>query len=267
MEFSTLVPRSPAVRHIVNCYYYIRSEDGGLLSRPARVIPDGFADILLDLDDSCTIYANDETPRAEIRGAVVGPKTRPVFTTRPPGGFRVFGLRLHPWGIHAMTGIPAHLLRDAVLPIEDVLGSQIRRVVSEVAEQCTIEDMAACFDRFISGSPPSLSQESRGIVSLAADRILLHGGTVDISSLADRLGLSHRHIDRLFRQFIGISPKTYSRIARVNALLTQPDTSYGSIGEADFYDQSHLIREFRAITGTTPNRLWKYDDSMSGRFR
>ena len=75
--------------------------------------------------------------------------------------------------------------------------------------------------------------------------------------IAVGLGVSERHLRRLFHQTLGMSPKRYERIARfrraIDAARADAGTTWTSIAAAvGYYDQAHLIADFHAIAGATP---------------
>lgn len=70
--------------------------------------------------------------------------------------------------------------------------------------------------------------------------------------------MSHGYLDRQFSEQVGLSPRTLARILRMRRLLDVIDV-YGSVGWADkaaelgWFDQAHLIRDFKRHTGVTPS--------------
>jgi AraC-like DNA-binding protein len=72
--------------------------------------------------------------------------------------------------------------------------------------------------------------------------------------------VSERHLRRLFRETIGVSPKAFAKVTRfrraVRAARAENHANWAAIAaEAGYYDQAHLIGEFRAIAGVTPRAL------------
>ena len=88
-------------------------------------------------------------------------------------------------------------------------------------------------------------------------------GSLPIPDLAQKFGVSQRQLERLYHSQVGMSPKQYSRLVRVETarlLLRQMDSQTGSpstttlAADLGFYDQSHFIREFTQVVGITPYR-------------
>lgn len=82
----------------------------------------------------------------------------------------------------------------------------------------------------------------------------------NVNTVADELGLSERQLRRVFHEVLGVSPKVFSKLQRfqraLNAAHSQRQANWASVAvAAGYYDQAHLIAEFRAITGATPRAL------------
>ncbi|WP_317162601.1 helix-turn-helix domain-containing protein [Myroides albus] len=73
------------------------------------------------------------------------------------------------------------------------------------------------------------------------------------------MNISERTLERLVKQYVGMSPKVYSRIIRFQANLNLlRESSFKSLTEltyeSGYFDQSHYIREFKTFTGSTPKQ-------------
>ena len=81
-----------------------------------------------------------------------------------------------------------------------------------------------------------------------------------VGLVADHLGTSERHFRRVFRETVGVSPKTYARLRRFRRAVAlarraaAPDWA-AIAADVGYYDQAHLIADFRAIGGATPRAL------------
>ncbi|UOQ99780.1 AraC family transcriptional regulator [Hymenobacter sp. 5317J-9] len=99
-------------------------------------------------------------------------------------------------------------------------------------------------------------------VDAVAGSILEHDGRVSIEALAQGVGLSRRQLERRFLAEVGTAPKLYASLVRFNrafrllaadALPNWQDVAYA----CGYYDQAHLIREFRRFTGHAPSAYFK----------
>jgi transcriptional regulator GlxA family with amidase domain len=91
--------------------------------------------------------------------------------------------------------------------------------------------------------------------------LLSHTGRpIAIPRLAALSGLGARQFERQFRSTIGIAPKLYGRMLRfdraMDLRLSAPGASWTAISqEAGYFDQSHMIRDFRAFSGDAPSEF------------
>jgi len=89
-------------------------------------------------------------------------------------------------------------------------------------------------------------------VDAAIERIAAGGGRID--DIAKEIGISRQHLARQFLHHVGVSPKTFARVMRFRRLLAdQRDDWAHRAARHGYYDQSHLIADFRELAGTTPN--------------
>lgn len=99
---------------------------------------------------------------------------------------------------------------------------------------------------------------------------LLHTPSTTIGSLADSACLSRRQYERAFRDTVGMNPKEYARIVRFQKALWMmqcQDYNYAGIAaECGYADQSHLIRDFKFLSGHTPEALLRYQAPYSDLF-
>jgi transcriptional regulator GlxA family with amidase domain len=106
-------------------------------------------------------------------------------------------------------------------------------------------------------------------VDAAVEAIRCAHGVVSVAELAERLGLSRRSLERRFRQQVGLLPKQLARVLRFQRALQMreqaPADGWPAIAlECGYYDQAHLIRDFREFSGQTPAAF--RGEEMTGYF-
>lgn len=95
------------------------------------------------------------------------------------------------------------------------------------------------------------------LVRWALTRIEATRGTIGVEDLADEAGVSRKHLSRRFRIEIGLTTKTLARVHRfkhaMDWLSQQERVAWGELASiCGYYDQSHLIRDFRDFSGMAP---------------
>jgi AraC-like DNA-binding protein len=181
--------------------------------------------------------------------------TRPILVP-PAGGSGLLGVRFRPGMATAFLPIPAAALTDDSAPLEAIwpAGAEVADFVGSApgADQAMVrlaERLIARLPR-IRAVPPDLLA--------AVGQILAHGGRIDISRLAATLGVTRQHLARRFAAHVGLTPKMLCRVVRLWQVLRLPRTgpvNWAALAyELGYSDQSHLVSEFRSLTGLTPSR-------------
>jgi AraC-like DNA-binding protein len=204
-----------------------------------RILPDGSLDIVVG-------------PRQAI---VVGAMTRPLVVPAG-GGARMTGVRFRPGRATAFLRIPAAALTDDRVPLEAVWpdGAAVAdHVGSAAAPDQAVARLAAALVARLSRLDPVPPD-----VLAAVERITARGGRIDVGCLAASLGVTRQHLARRFAAHVGVPPKTFCRVARLWSVLRS--TAVGRVtwaalaADLGYSDQSHLVAEFRSLTGVTPSR-------------
>jgi AraC-like DNA-binding protein len=208
-----------------------------------RVLPDGCMDFWFDL----------ETGQARLIGAM----TKAALVTVPEGA-RYFGVRFRP-------GVAAEYVVDAVAdfvdenaPLAEVTRAGRASLAERVAEAAGHEERVEIIARFVLATENRVRAADHRV--RRAVRLLRHDPTgMRVRAVAKALGLSERQLERLFSERLGYGPKQFARILRLGravALMKTPPRGQATLAAAAGYaDESHLIREFRSLSGATPAEL------------
>lgn len=102
----------------------------------------------------------------------------------------------------------------------------------------------------------------------AVELIKRKKGVVKISEIATHSQISERQLQRLFKTRMGISPKDYCKIERVNSYLNyildneKSADWFDLVVEYNYHDQPHFINEVKMICKLSPKKLLKYRDTL-----
>ena len=152
--------------------------------------------------------------------------------------------------------LPLAELRDDALAIGEVWGQSGRDLAERVALAGGTGERVALLEDWLMRCLGRHHQVQPAIE--AALRQLYYGHReVRIESLADSLGMSRRHFERVFRAQIGVTPKSFQRTARLNLtvreLLLSGCADYlGAALDHGYYDQAHFINDFQSLVGDSP---------------
>jgi transcriptional regulator GlxA family with amidase domain len=141
-------------------------------------------------------------------------------------------------------------LTDVAIPLADILGSAALQLERRLEDQQTPEQCAAQLMEWLTIPPNQPSPTQRAIHAIAATH-----GLVDLDEIASQARLSARQFRRRCLEESGVTPKHLCRILRFrrayNEAFANPDWADIAV-LAGYFDQAHLIRDFREFTGRTP---------------
>ncbi|WP_437326481.1 helix-turn-helix domain-containing protein [Sorangium sp. So ce381] len=189
---------------------------------------------------------------------VAGPRTRAIFKSKT-GIARTVTLRFKPGWSVPLLGVAASELTDQIVPLEDVWGRAGRELCGELLAARTGADVLDRVARVLPLRAGQPFETASGQLARRAVR-LLEGGEVRVERVADRLGVTARHLRRAFIENVGIGPKEFARTVRLQRAVKMAATScdWARIAaDAGYYDQAHLIADFRQLVGITPGAFFK----------
>jgi AraC-like DNA-binding protein len=178
---------------------------------------------------------------------------------RIQSGQRSVTARLRLGVSEAVLGVPASSLSGRIVALDDLWGHASVEVLRERLVQAPNLTVAAqVLDAAIAARlARNVAPAGARRLALAAAERLDQG---NVTAVAGELGISERHLRRVFREEIGVSPKVFAKLTRFQRALQSARqdrrANWGSIAQsAGYYDQAHLIAEFRSLTGVTPRAL------------
>ena len=110
------------------------------------------------------------------------------------------------------------------------------------------------FKSLIAAKPAS----NQFIIDHSLHFIIHNKGQFSIKQLVEYTGYTERHLERKFKECIGLNPKKFGNVVRLHHFLKllkdkPQNTNLTTICyDAGFSDQSHLIKDFKKHTGITP---------------
>jgi len=162
-----------------------------------------------------------------------------------------------PNGIHQLLGIPANEFHDAIIPVEDIFNQEIVELQEKLSEQNN-QTRIELLNHFFKSLIASKSASNQFIINHSLNFIINNKGQFSIKQLVEYTGYTERHLERKFKECIGLNPKKFGNVVRLHHFLkllkNKPnDSNITTICyDAGFSDQSHLIKEFKKHTGITP---------------
>jgi len=169
--------------------------------------------------------------------------------TIPDGEY--FGIWFYPGAMRHFFNIDLSEASDTVFGLDFLEAPVLRNLHERIYDEVSFENRISLCERLL-----TKTQSNAGFIAYldhALSQIYQSGGNLSVEKLADRVGCSSRHLNRIFQLHIGASIKAFSQMVRMNSFLNNK-YRYGTCSsfpalsgrcDSGFFDQSHLIRSFK----------------------
>jgi AraC-like DNA-binding protein len=245
-------PPTPALAKLVD---YVWASQGAPAHATERVVPTGTLELVINLvDEQIAIYDSAGRRQVGTGAAVAGAYRRPfLFDTRANAS--VVGAHLKPGLAGVVLGVPPGELTDRHVDLEALWGRRARELRDRLCAARTTPDRFAILEAELL----SRLDERRRHPVIAHALDVLTRPDARVRDIATAASLSQRRLIELFTAAVGITPKRFGRVARFHratALARRSALDWTRVAhEAGYYDQAHLIRDFRELAEVTPTDL------------
>lgn len=223
-----------------------------------RVVPTGTMQLIVSLsEDELRVYDRQEPHRFRSLGGALlaGARSRFVVIDTMSQASTV-GVHFKAGGAFPFLRAPADELRDVDVPLDALWGTQATELRERLLETRTTEARFRLLERAL------LTRVVRPMTHHPAVAFTLrefHATTraKTIGEVGKQTGLSQRRFIELFRREVGLTPKLFDRIRRFQEVIRLLGSGWCA-GQAEvalrcgYFDQAHLVHDFRAFSGTTP---------------
>jgi AraC-like DNA-binding protein len=263
MDYLELSPPPPLDR-VVHRFWFLRTGSG---AEPGiqTIVPDGRCEIVLHLGEPFAELDAAGRPRPQRRALVAGQLTGPLRLASRPGA-DVIGIRLRTGAAHRLLAAQRELT-GRVVPLADVVRGLEPRLLDAVRGETDAGRRTARLCAALAGA---LSCRPAGAVEAAVAR-LGTGQPTTIAELARSVGITPRTLQRRFQAEVGLDPTLLRRILRFRAafrlLERLPPGRWSRVASrAGYFDQAHLIRDFRRFAGTAPSAFFGAGPELARAF-
>ncbi len=194
---------------------------------------------------------------------LLGPvSTTTSFALAP--GHELTAARIKPEWATYLLGIAPEDVTDLSVLLKDVCPPLAWALLPAYEQNSDSTQLLQGLEESILGYADAKLADSHcfGYVSHAVELMRRSGGRVNQKSLAIHLGISDRQLRRSVRDMIGVTPKGFNRVTRFLKTVLHADAnevfSWSDLAvNFGYFDQAHLINDFKALSGLTPTQLMK----------
>lgn len=160
-------------------------------------------------------------------------------------------------GASALIKEPLHELFDESIPLRDLSGyHDLSMIEDQLSAAASNSQRIQRIEQFLLSK--LYDHKTDNLIAAAIEKIRQVKGIIRIKDLADTLCISQDAFEKRFRRVAGVSPKQFSFIVRMKAIIgngirehTLAETAFN----AGYFDQPHFNKDFKLFTGQTPTEF------------
>ena len=220
-----------------------------------NLVPSNFQNICFVLNGTmqlCNVYGNVPI----LRSYAVGQISRPnkiMFHEK----ITVLAIYFKPTGMYQLFGIPMNQFRDCRIDLELIAGAEAIPLAEKIFGTSNLESQIKIIEEYLLQKSLKNFLVTTKKIEYACDLIQCQNGNIKMKYLLSQVNMCERNFERCFIEKIGISPKTFSGIARINKALrmieSMPKFTWGDITyQLNYTDPSHFSHDFRKFSGKAP---------------
>lgn len=252
----------PALAEIVEYYWYSKIEIDGIVVRhhPTSLLQ-GLA-FNFNKHEENHVY-NGKVLKLYKQAYLFGQPTCSHIISNG-SGVDILGVKFKPLGIAKVTGINMEHLADCIISAESIWGRELDILCDEMQSATNLEGSISVLEKFLLRKSTQVKLHHRvNNVENALALIKYSNGAINTQSLQYKTNTSRKTLERAFINFVGITPKLYSKITRFNAVKhfldqeTRCQNLSGLAYDLGYSDGSHLSAEFKRFSTISPGEYLK----------
>lgn len=222
------------LRDYISSYWYMKAGTASKVNE-YDILPDGYFDLIFTIKN-CALTEISLTGIWEH-----------MVTVKPENGTGMFGIRFKPAALTELLNLRINGLLNSSSPVDLKEFSIETSVIADaLAGEDIMNSISYLNHQFLLKTDHSSNDSRMKAFFEFVDR---SSGSESVESICCEIGLSARQLHRKLTGLIGIGPKEYSGIARFRDNISNIADYRG------YYDQSHMIKNFKKYTGMTPGEL------------
>lgn len=245
-------------------YYWVLQESGNDLEYPDLLLPDGYPELIFTYQG---YYNRTDLDKKKVfnidRAVVTGIRNHSIFVDSTKAVRTHFiGVKFRPSAIAHFFKMDASDLANSVISIDHLEDNNLEILYQTLANEHDLGNIKQLLSNYFFGKTSFTKltfNEKR--TKYATNFIFERKGNINLKELYEALSVDKRTLSRDFVRYVGISPKEYTMVIRMNWIYREFNRSNckfydDGVFEYGYYDQSHFLKDFKKYFGMNPSAYY-----------
>ncbi|MFV1884510.1 MAG: AraC family transcriptional regulator [Balneola sp.] len=255
-NFREYLPSKELRNHIDCVWFESFTQQKDQIGNTHLVIPDNTIELIFTEHSFERSFGKQ---KIEVGSHLAGLKTTPQQIK--VNGPALLAIRFKPEGLYPFINEDTASLIDQSVHPEIIFGKEIRYLQEQIAEEKSERARVRLVNKFLNDRLAASKKKADPYFELFLKRIQSSKGQVSLKEMSKEFSVSPKTIQRKFSEYVGITPKKYSRLVRlieaVKSFEQNPAQRFSLLAhQFGFTDQMHFIKEVKAFTGKTPTEYF-----------
>ncbi|THU32534.1 AraC family transcriptional regulator [Niastella caeni] len=267
VTLETYIPAS--LSQIVKSFWCIKVAGLTDESYTENILPDGHHEIIFHLAVDNAKRGNSTTGWIKEPDSFFAGQTLTSYSLELKNNSVLYGIRFYPHTLSFLFDFPADIITNNILPLQEISAAkELRHCISEDAQDTFTNFEKALLQQY---KRTDLSANKFQYINYSVGQILKNKGDIIIDPLIKSTGVSPRYFDTIFKQAVGINPKPFCNIIKLNHFISyRKNHPHRNLTEccyeANFFDQSHLIKLFQKVANQSPRKYFNDSNHINNYF-
>ena len=245
-------------------HYWIEKSD----SSSVKILPDGTTSIIFSIGSPIGISDANGDPKKLSDNLIVGTHKK-YYVINAKIGTHIVGIKFKQGGAYNFFKIPMMQFSNKIVNLTDVLNGETEKLRAKLISAKDDEAIRRVLDYYFLLKVDML-EEAYNVVDSAIKEVSAKVNPTLIKSFCETANISNKHLISLFNNKVGLSPKLIHRLNKfINVIellqkkrnVNWPEVAY----ECQYYDQAHLINEFKSFSGLSPKKYFENENASGLR--
>lgn len=268
MDFTRIKPH-PDLDEFIECYWMMYSNESVPIVE--KIIPDGFTEIIFNYRD---VYKSKTSGDWNLQSPnLMAGQLKTFFYLQNTGTTGSVAVKLKPAALTQLFGFSMDQYVDKIVDLDSLSNSKLKQLKERLLAY--LNNVSSIKEHFVKSILDDyfallIQNASKNPLKEPLELIFSSHGLVTVAEMVAIAGVGERQLERLFKKYIGLSPKYYARIIRFNYIFklikSKKDSWAEIVYQSGYYDQSHFIQNFKAFTGEDPSSCFFEKINMANFF-